>query len=155
MKKLLASALVAVSVFTAGSSVFAYGTAREPDSFYSPNIFLDTVDWFEGTIVNDVDAGVFDLDYYQWTNDTGSYQSFYVNFDTFENRNLDYMINSIGTSGVGSQAKRLSYSTGKSTWHVFLAPGGRLDVQVGSSTMRKFDPNVKYVISLGQYPWNP
>lgn len=155
MKKLLASAIVAVSVLSAGTSAFAYGNAHEPDSPSSPNIFQSSVDDFDGTINNNVDAEVdpFDLDYYQWTNDTGNFKSFFVNFDTYQNRDLDYRIRSIGVTGVGSSMSRVSYSTGKETWHVYLAPWEKVTIQVGSSSLYKFDPNVKYVISLGERPW--
>ncbi|MZQ82744.1 hypothetical protein GQF01_11590 [Paenibacillus sp. 5J-6] len=153
MKKFKTLALtftVATSVLLSGTSAFALGTANNNDSSASPNVFSGSSDSFDGTIDNSVDK---DFDYYKWVNDTGSAKSFYVNFDTYENRSLDYRINSIGVSGIGAAATRVSVATGREAWLVYLPAGERLTVQVTSATFSNYDPTKKYVISLGSSPW--
>ncbi|RJL07620.1 hypothetical protein DM460_20005 [Brevibacillus laterosporus] len=40
-----------------------------------------------------------DFDYFKWTNYTGEGKSFYVNFDTYQNRSLDYFISELDIAG--------------------------------------------------------
>jgi hypothetical protein len=155
LKPILLSLTVAASVLISSTSAFAYGNAIETDSASAPNVFSGYSDDFEGTINNNVsdENSSYDFDYFKWTNDTGSSKTFFVNFDTYQNRSLDYRIHSIGTTGSGSGHYRVSYGTGKETWQVLLAPGETLTVKVGSASLYKFDPNVKYIISLGSTAW--
>lgn len=155
MKKFLASAIVAVSVLSAGTSAFAAGDAYETDSFASPNIFQHSGDSFEGTITNNDsdDAPAFDYDYYKWTNDTGATKLFYVNLKTYQNMSLDYRIRSLATSGAGSYSNLYSETTGLKVYQVILPPGGTVAISVQSANLYQFDPNVKYIISLSNVPW--
>ncbi|SCW58442.1 hypothetical protein SAMN04487970_101776 [Paenibacillus tianmuensis] len=149
LKSILLSATVAVSLLSASSSAFALGDAKEPDSFNDPNVFSGISDAFEGTIVLDPDKGM-DFDYYKWTNDTGQDKSFFVNFDTYQNRSLDYMIREID---VGGSSNRISSETGREVWQIYLRAGETLRIKVGARNALQIDPNVKYVISLGNNPW--
>ena len=155
MKKFLASAIVAVSVLSAGTSAFAAGPSNEGATYEAPNYFAGIYDFYDGVIDNEETGELaFDQDYFQWTNNTGAYKDFFVNLDTYQNRSLDYKFAYVQTSGVGSSAQQYFYDTGRLSWRILLAPGGTLKVAVRSSNLVAFDKFVKYRISLHDYPIN-
>ncbi|WP_221834189.1 hypothetical protein, partial [Priestia aryabhattai] len=81
---------------------------------------------------------------------TGQGKSFYINFDTYQNRSLDYQIFEIDHNG---QAYQVFKDTGRETWFVYLPANGDLRIKVGAQDAIRVDPNVKYIISLSERPW--
>ncbi|NQF15747.1 hypothetical protein HPY31_17710 [Brevibacillus sp. HB1.3] len=101
------------------------GDDREPDSQDTPNYFQGIVDSFEGTIAKQKYG--MDQDYFRWTNNTGQGRSFYINFDTYQNRSLDYQIFEVDHNG---QVYQVFKDTGRETWFVYLPANGDLRIKV-------------------------
>ncbi|MCM3141626.1 hypothetical protein [Brevibacillus sp. MER 51] len=148
LKKLISTLALTTCLLSMSSSAFAMGDAREPDSFDSPNHFQGIMDSFEGTL-SKPEYGM-DHDYFQWTNDTGQGKAFYINFDTYQNRSLDYMIRDMS---VGGTANRVFKDTGRETWYVYLHAGEKIKIHVAAQDAIRVDPNVKYIIALSERPW--
>ncbi|MBH0332036.1 hypothetical protein ABH14_20145 [Brevibacillus brevis] len=152
LKKLISTLGLTTCLLSMSSSAFAMGDAREPDSFDSPNYFQGIMDSFEGTLYKsypDFEKPM-DHDYFQWTNDTGQGKAFYINFDTYQNRSLDYMIRDMSLNGT---ANRVFKDTGRETWYVYLPAGEKIKIHVSSQDAIRVDPNVKYIIALSERPW--
>jgi len=152
LKKLISTLGLTTCLLSMSSSAFAMGDAREPDSFNSSNYFQGIGDSFEGTFYKSYpDPNIpMDHDYFQWTNDTGQGKAFYVNFDTYQNRSLDYMIRDMS---VGGPTHQVFKDTGRESWYVYLPAGEKIKIHVSSQDAIRVDPNVKYIISLSERPW--
>ncbi|TQK73522.1 hypothetical protein FB479_102151 [Brevibacillus sp. AG162] len=148
LKKLISTIGLTTCLLSMSSSAFAMGDAREPDSRDSPNYFQGIIDSFEGTIAKQ-EYGM-DQDFFRWTNNTGQGKTFYINFDTYQNRSLDYQIFEIDHNG---QAYQVFKDTGRETWFVYLPANGDIRIKVGAQDAIRVDPNVKYIISLSERPW--
>ncbi|MFA4135198.1 MULTISPECIES: hypothetical protein [unclassified Brevibacillus] len=152
LKKLISTLGLTTCLLSMSSSAFAMGDAREPDSFDSPNYFQGIGDSFEGTFYKsypDFERPM-DHDYFQWTNDTGQAKAFYINFDTYQNRSLDYQIRDMS---VGGPVHQVFKDTGRETWYVYLPAGEKIRIHVSSQDAIRVDPNVKYIIALSERPW--
>ncbi|MBH0332044.1 hypothetical protein ABH14_20190 [Brevibacillus brevis] len=152
LKKLISTLGLTTCLLSMSSSAFAMGDAREPDSFDSPNYFQGIGDSFEGTFYKSYpDPNIpMDHDYFQWTNNTGEGKAFYLHFDTYQNRSLDYQIRDMSFSGSGN---RVFKDTGREAWYIYLPAGGTLRIHVSSQDAIRVDPNVKYIIALSERPW--
>ncbi|MBW5467396.1 hypothetical protein GPJ61_05860 [Brevibacillus formosus] len=151
LKKLISTIGLTTCLLSMSSSAFALGTAIEPDSIDSPNYFQGIYDDFEGTLYKAYPEfeKPMDRDWFQWTNDTGQGKAFYINFDTYQNRSLDYQIQSLY---VGGQSQQVLKDTGRESWYVYLPAGEKIKIHVSSQDAMRVDPNVKYRISLSTHP---
>lgn len=138
----LSAAILSASTFGLGSAeasgLIAEGTV---------GVFSGIGDWYQGKI--DV-AG--DTDDFRWTNDTGVAKTFFINFDTIDDRSYDYFIRSVGVTGFGASNK-ISWGTGYESWQIYLPAGETLTINVGAFQPNTFSSTVKYEISLNTTPW--
>ncbi|UHA73141.1 hypothetical protein [Paenibacillus sp. 481] len=144
------STTVVVSLLGQPVSAFVGGNLMKPDTEQS-HTFRCIPDSFHGKITNCEKDG--DINYFKWTNSTQNGQFFYVNFDTYENRSLNYQIHSIGIGGLSSSVHRITKNIGQEVWAVYLPAGETLSVKIGPENASKYDPNVKYIVNLSKAPW--
>ncbi|NOV01290.1 hypothetical protein [Paenibacillus planticolens] len=146
MKRKVVTVLAAFAVFMSlTSSAFARPALPEPDSASNPNIFYGVGDYFTGTFAN-----FDDIDYFQWTNDTGSARTVFLYFWQPNYTTLNYGINSVGISGGSAPgaSTRLWSANGRENWQLYVPAGAKVTVTTRSYTYSGTDPSVPYELLL-------